>query len=193
MIQFRNARRRPRGKGGGENFLNKMAGVPGETYKAKGGGRAGGARDGGSGGRGVAPRHRSQRPSPTAAERFLSFLVRRDLGTRILGDGERGSHYLAGFEGLRSAMGNGNVFPPSASFSRHFCSCGGPQCLVQRARQKLKFTPHWPLVKISWAQISHFPGVYESCRISFRIWQIFKQKFCVRVQASWKWVRNPQI
>jgi len=33
----------------------------------------------------------------------------------------------------------------------------------------------------------------ESCRISFRIWQIFKQKFCVRVQASWKWVRNPQI
>jgi len=140
------------------------------------------------------PRRRTPPSEAFAARRggfpFLSGEVR----FRILGDGERGQPLPRWFRGTRPAMGNGNVFPPSASFSRHFCSCGGPQCLVQRARQKLKFTPHWPLVKISWAQIHHFPlVVYESCRISFRIWQIFKQKFCVRVQASWKWVRNPQI
>jgi len=98
------------------------------------------------------PRRRERRPRrrtppseafAEAARRggfpFLSGEVR----FRILGDGERGQPLPRWFRGTRPAMGNGNVFPPSASFSRHFCSCGGPQCLVQRARQKLKFTPHW--------------------------------------------------
>ena len=189
MIQFRNARRRPRGKGGGGNFLNKMQEWRGKLTRPRAADAPAGPATEGAEAEASHPAIGGLRRPPRRVP-FLSGEVR----FRILGDGERGQPLPRWFRGTRPAMGNGNVFPPSASFSRHFCSCGGPQCLVQRARQKLKFTPHWPLVKISWAQIHHFPlVVYESCRISFRIWQIFKQKFCVRVQASWKWVRNPQI